>query len=357
MSAPKTHSGSRIPVAVLGATGTVGQRFVRLLADHPWFRLEALAASERSAGRCYRDAVTWVQTQPLDERVAQMTVRTCEQILEGRHELVFSALGGDIASEVEREFARRRLVVTNAGAHRMDADVPLLVPEVNPDHLDLLAAPAAGARLPAGIVANPNCSTIGLVLALKPLADTIGIDRVSVVTMQAVSGAGLPGVSSYQILDNVIPWIPGEEEKLEIETGKILGRVEGGRIEPAALAVSAQCNRVPVVDGHTLCVSVGLRAPAQHDEVREAWRAFRAEPQALGLPSAPPRPTVYLGDDEPPQARLHREFGKGMAVTIGRLRECPVLDARFVALSHNTLRGAAGGAVLAAELVVARYGR
>ena len=357
MPSAKMHQSLRIPVAVLGATGAVGQRFVRLLADHPWFRLEALAASERSAGKRYREAVTWIQTQPLDGSVAEMTVQTCEEVLEGRHELVFSALGGDVASEVESEFARNRLVVTNASAHRMGADVPLLVPEVNPDHLDLLPAPAAGARLPSGIVANPNCSTIGLALALKPLADAIGIDRVSVVTMQAVSGAGLPGVSSYQILDNVIPWIPGEEEKLEIESGKILGRLEDGMIEPAALTVSAQCNRVPVVDGHTLCVSVELRSPARLDEVREAWRAFRAEPQALGLPSAPPQPTVYLGDDEPPQARLHRELGNGMTVAIGRLRECPVLDIRFVALSHNTLRGAAGGAVLAAELVVARCSR
>lgn len=286
-----------------------------------------------------------------------MAVQTCGQVLDGRHDLVFSALGSDVASETEREFARHSLVVTNASAHRMDADVPLLIPEVNPDHLELLAAPAAGARLPAGIVANPNCSVIGLALALEPLAATFGVDRVNVVTLQAVSGAGLPGVSSYQILDNVIPWIPKEEEKLETETGKILGRLEDGTIEPAALAVSAQCNRIPVVDGHTLCVSVGLRSPARLDAVREAWRTFRSEPQTLRLPSAPRQPTVYLGDDEPPQARLHRELGKGMTVAIGRLRRCPVLDVRFVALSHNTLRGAAGGAVLAAELVVARRGR
>lgn len=349
--------GGRLRTAVLGATGTVGQRFVSLLADHPWFRLEALAASERSAGRRYRDAVTWVQTQPLGGKVAEMTVQTCQQVLDGRHDLVFSALGSAVASEFEREFARHSLVVTNAGAHRMDADVPLLVPEVNPDHLELLAEPAAGARMPAGIVANPNCSTIGLAMTLKPLADSFGVDRVNVVTLQAVSGAGLPGVSSYQILDNVIPWIPNEEAKLETETGKILGRLEDGTIAPAALAVSAQCNRIPVVDGHTLCVSVGLRSHARLDDVREAWRVFRAEPQLSCLPLAPPQPTVYLGDDEPPQARLHRELGKGMTVAIGRLRRCPVLDVRFVALSHNTLRGAAGGAVLAAELVVARQER
>lgn len=343
--------------AVLGATGTVGQRFVTLLSGHPWFRIAALAASERSAGMTYRDAATWIQSQPMDEAVGAIKVQTCEE-LDGSHfDLVFSALDSSVAREVETEFARRCLVVTNASAHRMDKGVPLLVPEVNPDHLDLLAPPRGGAALPTGIVANPNCSTIGLVLALKPLADAFGIDRLSVVTLQAVSGAGLPGVSSYLIMDNVIPWISNEEEKLETETGKILGRLAGGTIEPADVTVSAQCNRVPVVDGHTLCVSVSLRSAAKLDDVREAWRSFRAEPQELGLPSAPLHPTVYLGDDEPPQARLHRDLGHGMTVSIGRLRECPILDFRFVALSHNTLRGAAGGALLAAELAVARSGR
>ena len=262
-----------------------------------------------------------------------------------------------MARDVEPRFARRCLVVTNASAHRMDADVPLLVPEVNPDHLSLLPPPESGRALPAGIVANPNCSTIGLVLALKPLADAFGFERISVVTLQAVSGAGLPGISSYQILDNVIPWISSEEEKLEIETGKILGRAAGGTIEPAEVAVSAQCNRVPVVDGHTLCVSVDLKGAPAMEDVREAWRNFRAEPQERGLPSAPPQPIVYLGDDEPPQARVHRDLGQGMTTSIGRLRECPILGYRFVALSHNTLRGAAGGALLAAELAVARCGR
>ncbi len=349
--------------AVLGATGTVGQRFVTLLAEHPWFQLTALAASERSAGKAYRDAATWIQTRPIDDAVAAMTVQTIDELMDGAKlpggelDIVFSALDAGVARDVEPAFARRCLVVTNASAHRMDAGVPLIVPEVNPDHLDLLPPPERGKALPAGIVANPNCSTIGLVLALKPLADAFGFERISVVTLQAVSGAGLPGISSYQILDNVIPWISSEEEKLEIETGKILGRVRGGTIEPAEFAVSAQCNRVPVVDGHTLCVSVDLQGAPALEDVREAWRTFRAEPQERGLPSAPALPTVYLGDDEPPQARVHRDLGNGMTTSIGRLRECPILGYRFVALSHNTLRGAAGGALLAAELAVARHRR
>ena len=357
MSLDSLNRRQPLRAAILGATGTVGQRFVTLLSDHPWFELKALAASERSAGKAYRDAVTWIQTQPLDEAIGAMPVQTCEELAGGHFDLVFSALGSRVAREVEPEFAQRCLVVTNASAHRMDTGVPLLVPEVNADHLDLLAPPKGGAVLPTGIVANPNCSTIGLVLALKPLADAFGIDRLSVVTLQAVSGAGLPGISSYLIMDNVIPWISGEEEKLEIETGKILGRVAGGTIEPADVTVSAQCNRVPVVDGHTLCVSVGLQSDPEIEDVREVWRTFRAEPQELGLPSAPEQPTMYLGDDQPPQARLHRDLGRGMTVSIGRLRECPILDFRFVALSHNTLRGAAGGALLAAELAVARCGR
>ena len=351
--------------AVLGATGTVGQRFVTLLAEHPWFELTALAASERSAGKAYREAVTWIQTRPIDDAVATMQVQTIDELMDGDFDIVFSALDASVASDIEPRFARRCLVVTNASAHRMDADVPLLVPEVNPDHLSLLASPEGGPilpegrALPAGIVANPNCSTIGLVLALKPLADAFGFERISVVTLQAVSGAGLPGISSYQILDNVIPWISSEEEKLEIETGKILGRVHGGTIEPAEVAVSAQCNRVPVVDGHTLCVSVDLKGEPAMEDVREAWRSFRAEPQERGLAlevdryaervSVDHRNAVALGGD--------RDLGQGMTTSIGRLRECPILGYRFVALSHNTLRGAAGGALLAAELAVARCGR
>ena len=354
MSLDSVSPSRTLRAAVLGATGTVGQRFITLLSGHPWFEIAALAASERSAGKSYRDAATWIQTQPLDERIATMTVHTIDELVERDFDIVFSALDAGVARDIEPEFAQRCLVVTNASAHRMDADVPLLVPEVNPDHLALLPPARNGAELPYGIVANPNCSTIGLVLALKPLASAFGFDRISVVTLQAVSGAGLPGISSYQILDNVIPWISSEEEKLEIETGKILGRVRGSTIEPAELAVSAQCNRVPVVDGHTLCVSVDLKGEPTLEDVREAWRSFRAAPQELGLPSAPARPTVYLGDDDPPQARVHRDLGQGMTTSIGRLRECPILGYRFVALSHNTLRGAAGGALLAAELAVAR---
>ena len=352
-----TTRGELLSAAVLGATGTVGQRFVTLLTGHPWFELTALAASERSAGKAYRDSVTWIQTQPLDERVAALPVHTINELADRDFDVVFSALDASVAKNIEPEFARRCLVVTNASAHRMDESVPLLVPEVNPDHLALLPPARDGADLPSGIIANPNCSTIGLVLALKPLAAAFGFDRISVVTLQAVSGAGLPGISSYQILDNVIPWISSEEEKLEIETGKILGRLKGGTIVPSRLAVSAQCNRIPVVDGHTLCVSVDLKGEPTLEDVREAWRSFRSVPQELGLPSAPAQPIVYLGDNTPPQARVHRDLGQGMTTSIGRLRECPILGYRFVALSHNTLRGAAGGALLAAELAVAHCAR
>jgi aspartate-semialdehyde dehydrogenase len=267
-------------------------------------------------------------------------------------EILFSALDASVAGPVEEDCAASgHLVVSNAKSHRMDPDVPLLVPEVNPDHLGLLAAQSFGG---GGIVTNPNCSTIGLVLALKPLHDAFGVRRVHVVTLQAVSGAGLPGVSSLQALDNVIPFISGEEEKLEAEARKIFGQLKGGVIEPADLIVGAQCNRVPVVDGHTLCVSVELAGAPSLERIREAWDTFVAEPQRLGLPSAPPRPVVYLDGDDVPQARLHRDAGKGMASTVGRLRPCPILGHKFVTVSHNTVRGAAGGSLLCAELLVAR---
>ena len=242
------------------------------------------------------------------------------------------------------------LVVSNAKSHRMDPDVPLLVPEVNADHLGLLAHQTYGS---GGIVTHPNCSTIGLVLALKPLHAAFRVRRVHVVTLQAVSGAGLPGVSSIQALDNVIPFIAGEEEKMEQETRKILGRLVDGAVEPADVVVGAQCNRVPVVDGHTLCVSVELEEEPALDRVREAWEAFTGEPQRLGLPSAPPKPVLYVGGDDVPQVRLHRDAGLGMASTVGRLRRCPLLRYKFVTVSHNTIRGAAGGSLLCAEMAVA----
>lgn len=354
MKTPMTLSelklNERIPVAVLGATGTVGQRFVALLEGHPWFEIKALTASERSAGRAYGEAVNWVQAVPLPSRIARLRVLPSAPPLDCP--VVFSALDAAVAKDIEASFARSgALVISNARSHRMEPDVPLLVPEVNSDHLALAHRQDFGG---GGIVTNPNCSTIGLVLALKPLVDAFGVQALHVVTLQAISGGGLPGVASYEILDNVVPYIGGEEEKIERETCKILGALRPHGVEPADIVISAQCNRVPVVDGHTLCVSVGLKRPATLDEVRRAWETFTAEPQELGLPTAPSRPICYLPGERDPQPRLHRELGGGMAVSVGRLRACKLLDFRFVALSHNTLRGAAGGAVLAGELAVAR---
>lgn len=339
----------RIPCAVLGATGSVGQRFVELLDAHPWFEPVLLGASERSAGRPYREACRWVQASPCPERAAELLVGGSEPV--DGIPLVFSAIDREAAGPVERAWAGAgALVVSNAATHRMEPDVPLLVPEVNPGHLALLESQGG----PGGIVTNPNCSTIGLVLALAPLHRAFGVERVHVVTMQALSGAGVPGVSSMEALDNVIPFIPTEERKLATEPLKILGELTDGGVAPADLVVSAQCNRVAVLDGHTECVSVALSRDVSAEEVRAAWDEFRGAPQELGLPSAPLRPTHYLEDEDAPQPRRHRDLEGGMACAIGRLQPCPVLGWRFVALSHNTLRGAAGGALLAAELAVAQ---
>jgi aspartate-semialdehyde dehydrogenase len=348
----------RIGVAVFGATGSVGQRFVELLATHPWFEPRALYASERSAGRPYGEAAQWIQKRPLDPALAALPVRNALDAAHGRDALlaacplVFSALDAAAAGPLEAALAARgHLVVSNARSHRMEADVPLVVAEVNPGHLAL--AEARAVTTGGAILTNPNCSTIGLVLALAPLVEAFGVERVSVVTLQAISGAGLPGVSAYALADNVIPFIAGEEEKLESEPLKIFGRLDAGVVQPATLRVSAQCNRVGVVDGHTLCVSVALARPADAEALRQAWRGFRGEPQRLALPSAPSQPIHDLGD-EPPQPRLHRDREGGMATLVGRLRPCPLLDYRFVALTHNTLRGAAGGSILLAELAVAK---
>jgi aspartate-semialdehyde dehydrogenase len=341
----------KTPVAVLGATGSVGQRFVALLAEHPWFELVALAASEKNVGRPYGEAVRWVQASPLPARAAAMRLSAAEPPLAAR--IAFSALDADVAGPIETAFARSgAFVVSNAKSHRMDPDVPLLVPEVNPDHLELVARqdfPRGGA-----LVTNPNCSTIGLVLALAPLARAFGVPRAHVVTMQAVSGAGLPGVPSMEILDNLIPFIAGEEEKLESEPKKILGRLRASSIDPATLTISAQCNRVAVLDGHTECVSLELARSVDRAEILAAWRDFRSEPQERSLPSAPARVIHYQDDPAAPQPRRHRELDGGMATVIGRLAPCPVLGWRFVLLTHNTLRGAAKGAILCAELAVAR---
>lgn len=346
-----TERRSKTPVALLGATGAVGQRFVSLLADHPWFELTSLVASPRSAGRPYGEACEWILEEPMPAQVAGIEVSSTEDEPDCR--LVFSALDAEVAGPLETRLAEAgRFVVSNARSHRMDREVPLVVPEVNPDHLDLVEAqPWKG-----GLATNPNCSTIGLVLALKPLADAFGLRRVQVVTMQALSGAGLGGPSALAMTDNLVPVIPGEEDKLERETGKILGTLSTGRdaIQPHGAAVSAQCTRVPVLEGHTECVSVELDRSVGTEAVIEALASFRAAPQELGLPTAPERPLVVLSAEDRPQPRLDRGRGGGMTCTVGRVRPCSVLGHKFVALSHNTLRGAAGGSVLLAELAVAR---
>lgn len=339
---------ARIPVSILGATGTVGQKFIRLLEHHPWFEVAAVAASQRSAGRPYGEVVRWREPTPLPDRVAAMVVQACTPPLAGP--IAFSAVEADLAPEIEQGFARAGvLVVTNTRSHRMDPDVPLLIPEVNPHHLALLERQRRGRRWSGGIIANPNCSTAGLALALAPLQAAFGVGRVFVATMQAVSGAGYPGVPSLDILGNVIPHIGGEEEKIEQETRKILGAADA----PADLVVSAHTSRVPTLDGHLEVASVGLRRPATPEEATRALEGFRPDPAVAALPSTPERPLEVDRRADRPQTRLDLDRGGGMTVTVGRVRPCPILDLRLALLSHNTVRGAAGAAIQNAELAVA----
>ena len=341
---------SKIPVAILGATGSVGQKFIELLKDHPWFEITALCASERSVGKPYAQAANWFQSSELPRRLAEMLVTPCEPTVAAR--IVFSGLDSEVAGPIETAFARAGYaVVSNAKNHRMDENVPLLVPEVNADHLELVRHQSFGKGM---IVTNPNCTTVGLVMALKPLVDRFGVQAVQVVTMQALSGAGYPGVASLDIIDNVIPFIGGEEEKVQMEPLKIFGELLDGRIASANMTISASCNRVAVIDGHTECVSVELGRQVGAQEVIDAWESYRASPQELELPMAPGQPMRYFREDVYPQPRKHRMLDKGMAVSIGRLRPCSVLDWKFTIVSHNTIRGAAGGAILNAELMVKR---
>jgi aspartate-semialdehyde dehydrogenase len=338
-------------VGILGATGAVGQKFVEILEGHPWFEVTVLAASERSAGQPYRTAANWIGTAPIPPVLAD------REVVLGAPEIdcdfVFSGLSSSVAGEIERVFAEAGYpVISNARNFRMDDDVPLLIPEVNPDHVALIDRQ----EWPEGgfIVTNPNCSTVGLVCALKPLVDAFGVEQVQVTTLQALSGAGYPGVASLDALGNVVPYIGGEEEKMVAEPRKLLGTLEDGRITPAALTVSAQCNRVPVLDGHMLCVSVKLSAEASAADVRTAFAEYASPIADLDLPSAPEALIQVFDEPHFPQPRRHAEQGKGMNVSIGRIRPCEVLDVKFVALVHNTVRGAAGGAVLNAELLVER---
>ena len=339
----------KIPVGVLGATGMVGQHFVRFLQNHPRFELTWVGASDRSAGKKYRDATSWRLDGTMPAGTADLTVEECKP--GNAPKLVFSATDASVATEIEQAFAGAgHLVVSNSTNHRMDDDVPLLVPEVNPDHLAVGAMQKAARGWDGLIITNPNCSTIVLTMALGPLVP-FGIQRVVVTTLQAISGAGYPGVPSMDITANVVPYIGGEEEKLEIETQKILGSVVGGKIVPLAAKVSAHCNRVPVVDGHLVTVSVEFAAKPSLADVRNAFDTFRGKPQLLNLPSAPAVPVIYMEQADRPQPRRDVERERGMAVFVGRLRECPVFDYKFIALGHNTVRGAAGAAVLNAELM------
>ncbi len=344
---------AKIPVTILGATGTVGQKFVRLLDQHPQFEIASVAASAQSAGKRYGDIVRWRESTPLPARVAAMTVARAEPGIPGR--VAFSAIEADIAGEVEQAFARAGVfVVTNTKTHRMDPDVPLLIPEVNPEHLGLLEGQQRKHGWTGGIVANPNCSTAGLVLGVAPLHRAFGIEKCFVATMQAVSGAGYPGVASLDALGNVIPFIGGEEEKMEQETRKIFGTMGAGGVREAPIGVSAHTNRVPVIDGHLEVVSLGFGRRVPVEEAIAAIQAFRAPAEVAALHSTPALPVEYDPRPDRPQSRLDIERGNGMTVTVGRVRPCPLLDLRLVLLSHNTIRGAAGAAVQNAELLVAR---
>jgi len=344
---------TKIPIAILGATGTVGQKFVRLLAEHPWFEIAAVAASEQSAGRRYDEAVRWREPVPIPAAVATMIVQPTRPPLPGR--IVFSALDAGVAEPVEQAFAAAgALVVTNTRTHRMVPDVPLLIPEINPDHLALLDRQRKERGWKGGIVANPNCSTAGLVVAVAALHRAFGLEKIFVATMQAVSGAGYPGVASLDIVGNVIPFIGGEEEKLEAEPLKILGQLSGGSVVPAPITISAHTNRVAVVDGHTEVVSLGFARRVAPAEAIAALQAFVIPEEVRVLPSTPARLLEIDTLPDRPQPRLDIERGDGMTVSVGRIRPCPLLDLRFVLLSHNTVRGAAGAAVQNAELLVAR---
>jgi aspartate-semialdehyde dehydrogenase len=343
-------SQQKIPVGILGATGVVGQRFIQLLEDHPWFEVTWLAASDRSAGQTYGDAARWRLKTPIPDEIRQMLVSPAEP--KGAPRVIFAALDAGIARELEPKFAEAGCaVVSNSSAFRMQQDVPLVIPEVNPDHLALIEQQSWRKKSRGFIVTNPNCSAIGLVVALAPLHQTFGVESLFVTTMQAVSGAGYPGVASLDILGNVIPYIAKEEEKMEEETKKLLGQLNSNHVQDAGFSMTAHCNRVAVEDGHTESVSVKLKQKADIEAVLASIRDFKSKPYELGCPLAPERPLVYDAAPDRPQPRFDLDRGGGMTVSVGRLRPCGVLDYKFTVLSHNTIRGAAGAALLNAELL------
>ncbi|MGA2645110.1 MAG: aspartate-semialdehyde dehydrogenase [Candidatus Sulfotelmatobacter sp.] len=344
---------NKLAIGILGATGVVGQRFIQMLENHPWFEVAWLAASDRSEGKTYGEAVRWRLKTGIPANIAAMKVSPATP--QGAPKIIFAALDAAIAAEMEPRFAEAGCaVVSNSSALRMQSDVPLVIPEVNAGHIKLIDGQAWRKKSGGYVVTNPNCSAIGLVLALAPIQQRFGLEAVMAVTMQAVSGAGYPGVASLDILGNVIPYIRNEEEKMEEETLKLLGQLNGTRVVPAAFAMSAQCNRVAVEDGHTESVSVRLKTKCQPADIIGAWNDYRSTPQELNLPSAPARPIAYMEANDRPQPRFDVDTGAGMTTSVGRLRPCGVLEWKFTILSHNTIRGAAGAAVLNAELLKAK---
>lgn len=339
---------AKIEVGILGATGSVGQKFIELLTNHPFFEISELGASSKSAGKPYGTAANWIQNSELVDSIANITVKSCEDKFNSK--ILFSALDASVAGEIETDYANSgHIIISNARNHRYDKDVPLVIPEVNHSHLDLLNT--QNFNNGGAIITNPNCSTIGMVLSLKPLHDLFGIKDVNVVTMQAISGGGYPGIPSLDILGNVVPYIGGEEEKLEIEPLKIMGELKNEEIINPDIKIAAQCNRVPVIDGHTECIQVNFINKPEEDEIIKAWNEFRSLPQEMGLPFAPKNPTIYMERNNFPQPRIHSNIDKGMATAIGRLRKDKFFDFVYVALSHNTIRGAAGNTILIAEIL------
>ena len=340
----------KLPVGILGATGMVGQRFIQLLEHHPWFEVAWLAASDRSADKPYGDAVKWRMKTPLPQHIAE--IRVSPAAPNGAPKIIFAALDADIARDLEPQFAEAgSAVISNSSAFRMHPNVPLVIPEVNSDHLALIDSQTWRKHSGGFMVTNANCSAIGLVLALAPLHHQFGIEKIFVSTMQAVSGAGYPGVPSIDILGNVIPFIKNEEEKMEIETRKMLGTLKGHEVENAHFGMTAHCNRVAVEDGHTESVSIAFKKKASADDILHAWSNFRSVPQELKLPHAPTTPVIYDERPDRPQPRFDVDRGNGMSSVTGRLRPCGLLDWKFTVLSHNTIRGAAGAALLNAELL------
>jgi aspartate-semialdehyde dehydrogenase len=344
---------AKIPVGILGATGMVGQRFIQLLERHPWFEVAWVAASERSFGKTYAEAAKWKMKTPIPSAVASMKLSAAEP--KGAPKVIFAALDADIAREMEPAFADAGCaVISNSSAFRMHPQVPLVIPEINADHLKLIDLQTWRKQSGGFMVTNSNCSVMGLAIALAPLQKTFGIEAVFAVTMQAVSGAGYPGVASMDILGNVVPFIKNEEEKMQEEAGKLLGKLKGREIVPAEFTISAHCNRVAVEDGHTESISIKLKKRATPEKIIAAWREFRGVAQELKLPFAPEEPIFYDERPDRPQPRLDIERGHGMTVSCGRLRPCSLLDWKFTMLSHNTIRGAAGAALLNAELLKAK---